>query len=146
MEAHDLTLPADALRVVSRDTLAGWNAYAHEQGRTSFDPAGVEVIVPAEPVYTYAAYVLGEAPDGGKFGLEGVPESMWLLVAALVYEAENGWRGRALEVRASAYRAQPTSAPPPNVMMALYKAAERYHDKRERIGLPLGVSLYSKSD
>ena len=139
---EDLVLPGDAIRAVDLRTLVGWNAYAREQGRTAFSDQGVDVIDADHLMFAFAAYVIGEAPETGGFGLEGVPDDQWLLVAFLVRESEKGWRGRIAEVRAGAFAQQPLAEPPPNVMRALYEGAERYRAKREAQGIPLGRSLY----
>ncbi len=139
----DLLLPADAFREINPQTLAGWNAHAFEIGRTCFTQAGVEVVDPDHQIVVYASYVLDEAPDDGKTGLAGVAADAWLLVICLLRERNGAERGRVLEVRSSAFQAQPLSAPNPLVMRALYDGAERYVAKRAAQGLPVGISLHA---
>lgn len=142
MTDHDLFIPAEALREIDLQTLAGWNAVAFEGGRTAFKPEGIDVIDPAAPIVAYAAYALDADPAGGNLGLEGVAADGWLLVVCWVRERGGEHRGRVLEVRASAFQSQPSAAPSPTVMFALYDGAERYVAKRAANGMPVGVSLY----
>jgi hypothetical protein len=142
MPDSDLFLPGDAFRKIDLRTLAGWNAHAHENGRTAFSAEGIEVIDPDAEILAYAAYVVGEAPDRDRFGLGDTAGDAWLIVAFLVEEKGGRVAGRITEVRASAFKAQPLAEPPPDVMASLYDAAERYAQKRQQMGLPLGVSLH----
>jgi hypothetical protein len=146
IDIDGLTLPGDAFRQLDFTTFVGWNAHALEQGQTAFSSAGIDVIDPESPITAYAAYVIGQGPDDGGFGLADVPKDMWLLVVAYVNERKKGWAGRVLEVRAAAFRAQPETVPPPHVMAGLYKAAESYRVERERMGVPIGRSLYDVRD
>jgi len=143
MPSTNLHVPEDAIRAIDRALLAGWNAVAHERGRTAFTPAGIDVIAEDEPIFAYAAYAIGEADSPDKFGISNVPGDWWLLVACLVWEsARSMWAGRMIEVQAGAFRQAPLASPPPNVLSALYQAGERYREKREQMGLPIGTSLH----